>query len=305
MPRVSVCIPNRNYGRFLADAISSALAQSERDIEVIVIDDQSTDNSVEVARSFSDPRLRVIALEKNIGLIANFNRCIAEAKSPYVKLLCSDDLLHPTCVEELADALDRFPEATVAFSDREMLFNDGSKKPMISPLPAGSRITADQLVEASSLVFNRIGEPTTVMIRKELCAGISFDKRYVQAPDWQYFLQAINIGPVVRVPKILSVFRWHESNASWWLKRNGTSVHDFLLLSEEYESPAMQKYPWARRSAIRKIRLLCVARAAQMMLRNVIHKDLRAAARCWYLTKRSLRDLLRPWNANRTVPADF
>jgi glycosyltransferase involved in cell wall biosynthesis len=281
------------------------LSQTERDIEVIVIDDQSTDDSVAIAKSLDDPRLRVIALEKNIGLIANFNRCIAEAQSPYVKLLCSDDLLHPQCVERLADALDRFPDATIAFSDREMLFNDGSRKPMISPLPANERIDATRLVRASSLVFNCVGEPTTVMIRKAACASISFDRRYVQAPDWQYFLQAVNLGPLVRVPEILSVFRWHESNASWWLKRNGTSVHDFLLLSEEYESPAHGKYPHAGLGLLRKVRFFCVARAVQMMLRNVLHKDIQAAKRCWFLARRALRDLIRPWNPSRAVPADF
>jgi glycosyltransferase involved in cell wall biosynthesis len=305
MPRVSICIPNRNYGRFLRAAIESALAQTERDIEVVVIDDQSTDDSVKIAHSFDDPRVRVIALEKNIGLIANFNRCIAEARSPYVKLLCSDDLLHPECIERLAGALDRFGDATIAFSDREMLFNDGSRRPMISSLPGNCRIDAGQLVKTSRLVFNCVGEPTTVMIRKEACESITFDRRYVQAPDWQYFLQAVNLGPMVRVPEILSVFRWHETNASWSLKRNGTSVHDFLLLSEEYESPAHRKYPWAHRSVLRKVRFFCVARAVQMMLRNVVRKDVLAARRCWFLARRALFDLMRPWNPNRTVPVDF
>ncbi|HVA28813.1 MAG TPA: glycosyltransferase family A protein [Candidatus Baltobacteraceae bacterium] len=305
MPRVSICIPNRNYERFLGAAIESALNQTEADIEVIVIDDQSTDDSVKVARSFTDPRVRVIALEKNIGLIANYNRCVAEARSPYVKLLCSDDLLHPRCVEELADALDRFPKAVIAFSDREMLFNDGSRKEMKSPLPGMTEIHAPEVIERSGLAFNIIGEPTTVMIRKDALGAIEFDRRYLQAPDWEYFMQALKVGPIVRVPEILSVFRWHESNASWWLKRNGTSVHDFLLLTEEIESVIASKYPPVSAYVVRRLRFFCLARAVDLVARNLARRDWNAVRRCGELGVRALSKLVRPWSAARPAPTDF
>lgn len=305
MPRVSICIPNRNYARFLGAAIQSALDQTERDIEVLIIDDQSTDNSVEVARSFTDPRVRVIALEKNIGLIANYNMCVREARSPYVKLLCSDDLLHQRCVEVLADALDRFPRAGIAFSDREMLFNDGTTKTLVSSLPPNAEIAADDVVKRSQLAFNIIGEPTTVMIRKEACANVEFDRRFVQAPDWQYFLRVLQHASLVRVPEVLSVFRWHENNASWWLKRNGSSVHDFLLLTEEIESVNGAAYPKVSRFEVRRLRLYCVARATEMWARNLLNKDRKAASRCAALARRSLKKLLQPWDGSRPAPADF
>lgn len=306
MPRVSICIPNRNYAKYLGEAIESALAQTERDIEVVVIDDESTDHSVEVARSFNDPRLRVIPLEKNIGLIENYNRCLAEARAPYVKLLCSDDLLYPTCVAELADALDSFPTASISFSDREMLFNNGNRKVLSSPLAAGIPIYGETVVQKSRLAFNIIGEPTTVMIRKDMLQDVKFDRRYLQAPDWVYFLRALRSTSIVRVPKVLSVFRWHESNASWWLKRRGTSVHDFLLLSDELECASTSSgYPAAHSAAVRTLRLMCTMRSIDLTARNLFNRDFKSAKRCASLAARSAKGMVRPWDINRTPPTDF
>lgn len=306
MPRVSICIPNRNYARYLGEAIASALAQTERDIEVLVIDDQSTDNSVEIARSFSDPRVRVIALNENIGLIANYNLCIAEATSPYVKLLCSDDLLHPTCVAELADALDANQGSSIAFSDREMLFNDGKLRKLDSPLTPGVPIDGTMVVKQSRLAFNVIGEPTTVMIRKDMLKSISFDHRYLQAPDWIYFLRALRNTTALRIPKVLSVFRWHEDNASWWLKRKGTSVHDFLLLSEELECESTaNEFPACSIGSVRMLRLMCLMRSVDLFLRNLLNRDFDAARRCGSLAWRAAIDFIRPWKTHRIPPIDF
>ena len=94
---VSVVIPNYNYGRFLGDAATSALSQDDVDVNVIIIDNASTDNSrhVAVALAESDSRVKCIFRTSNQGFVANFNEGLSHATGEYVVLLCADDLLTP------------------------------------------------------------------------------------------------------------------------------------------------------------------------------------------------------------------
>ena len=96
-PAVSVMIPNYNYGRFVCDAVRSALDQTGVDVEVCVVDNASTDDSAARLREAfgDDPRLRVIVNESNVGIKANFVRCFELARGENVTILCADDLLLP------------------------------------------------------------------------------------------------------------------------------------------------------------------------------------------------------------------
>jgi hypothetical protein len=110
---VTIVITCHNYGRFLAEAIESALAQTHADCEVVVVDDGSTDDSLEVASRYSD-RVRVIAQERS-GVERACNHAIAESSGEYVARLDADDLFEPTYVDELLARLRRTPEAAYAY----------------------------------------------------------------------------------------------------------------------------------------------------------------------------------------------
>ena len=96
-PKVSVIIPCYNYGRFLPEAVKSALSQERVETEVIIVDDASTDDSGAVAERFarSDPRVTVIRHERNAGHIVAFNDGYAMATGELLARLDADDLLTP------------------------------------------------------------------------------------------------------------------------------------------------------------------------------------------------------------------
>src|SRR5688572_5713153 len=101
MPLVSVCIPTYNYAHLIADAIESVLRQTERDLELVVIDDCSTDDTEQVAARYADdPRFRFVRNPCNLGLFGNFNRCFELAEGEFVKVLCADDWLHERSIED-------------------------------------------------------------------------------------------------------------------------------------------------------------------------------------------------------------
>ena len=115
-PLVTIVITSYNYGKYVADAISSALSQTYRNIEVLVCDNASTDNSLEVIRSFSDERLRVIARTENVGIQRNHNDAILEARGDYVVFLSADDMLLPTLVEDVLDYRRLHPDIDIVYA---------------------------------------------------------------------------------------------------------------------------------------------------------------------------------------------
>lgn len=110
-PRVTIVIPNHNYAQYVREAVLSALGQTYRRFEVIVIDDGSTDDSLEVMSAFAadHPRVRIFE-QQNRGLAATRNAAIELSRSEYILPLDSDDLIHPLFLERTVPVLDADPD---------------------------------------------------------------------------------------------------------------------------------------------------------------------------------------------------
>ncbi len=90
---ISVCLATYNGEKYILQQINSILCQLESNDELIISDDGSTDNTEEVVNSYSDPRLRFVKNEENIGQFGNFNRCIKIARGEFLHILHSDDYI--------------------------------------------------------------------------------------------------------------------------------------------------------------------------------------------------------------------
>jgi glycosyltransferase involved in cell wall biosynthesis len=118
-PLITIAIPTFNRSSWLKGCILSALDQSYQHIEVLVSDNASTDNTAELLKTFSDPRLRVIRQTKNIGAIPNWNACLAEAGGDFIVFLCDDDKIAPWFLERCITLIRNEPRIpiVVALSD--------------------------------------------------------------------------------------------------------------------------------------------------------------------------------------------
>jgi glycosyltransferase involved in cell wall biosynthesis len=118
-PTVSVVIPCHNYARFLAAAVASVTTQAGVDVDVLIIDDGSTDGTQQVAESLAeaDRRVKVIVHTHNVGHIATFNEGIASAEGDYLVLLSADDLLAPGALARATALLDAHPSVGFAYGD--------------------------------------------------------------------------------------------------------------------------------------------------------------------------------------------
>jgi glycosyltransferase involved in cell wall biosynthesis len=118
LPLVSVLVTVYNRERYLGDCLNSILASAWQDFEVIVVDDGSTDRSVEIAEDFSrrDPRIRFSRNPKNLGDYPNRNRAAELARGRWLKYVDSDDLIQPACLTKMLAAAEQFPDAALILS---------------------------------------------------------------------------------------------------------------------------------------------------------------------------------------------
>ena len=115
-PTISIVIPLFNKEAYIRRSIDLGFAQTFADFEVIVVDDGSTDDSADIVRRYSDPRIRLIRQE-NAGVSAARNRGIAAATTPFVALLDADDEWRPGFLEKVSHALSCYPDAVGSFSN--------------------------------------------------------------------------------------------------------------------------------------------------------------------------------------------
>jgi glycosyltransferase involved in cell wall biosynthesis len=150
---VTVYVVNRNYGRFLAQSIDSVLSQDYPWLDVIVVDDASNDDSLDVLRRYeNDRRIRTFRQETNRGLTACCNLALGAARGEFVMRLDADDYLHESAVAKLAAALTADPTAVLVFPDyvevdgrgamiRRVQRHDFSALEALSDLPAHGACT--------------------------------------------------------------------------------------------------------------------------------------------------------------------
>ncbi|MFN6530032.1 glycosyltransferase family 2 protein [Nostoc sp. ChiSLP03a] len=126
-PKVSVIIPAYNTETYIGKAIESALKQTLTDIEVIIVDDGSSDKTVEVAKSFTDRRLKVIVNQQNVGAAAARNRAFRAAQGEWIAVLDSDDWYAPKRLENLVSLANQTNADMIA--DDVYLIEDGTTTP--------------------------------------------------------------------------------------------------------------------------------------------------------------------------------
>jgi glycosyltransferase involved in cell wall biosynthesis len=172
-PLTSVCIPCYNGQKFIADTLESVLQQTVGDLEVVVVDDNSTDNTVSVVKSFRDSRIRLLQNHSNLGIGGNWNKTLSCAQGKYVKLLCQDDVLNRECLARQVEALENPSHSNVvlAVCNRAVINRRGNTI-FKRRLPFRPGVVRGEKLIRNSIRFgsNLIGEPAVGLFRREILA---------------------------------------------------------------------------------------------------------------------------------------
>lgn len=252
-------IPVHNSSKYLGSAIQSVLAQSFTNFELIVHDDASTDDSLQIARSFQDPRLKVIHTSTNHGMIGGWNYLFRYGKGKYFKQMGSDDLLHPNCLQAQVDILSRHPRVALVTSARQVIDASGRKGELYrfgekSGITPG--ITHAHWI-LTNIRENKIGEPVAVMFPSKLLvqSGL-FDPQFSQFADFEMWLRLLANGDLAYINEPLCQFRQHAGSNTTAAIRDGRFITEiFLLIKKYYNSPRYRQLfalsPTDRRAVIR------------------------------------------------------
>jgi glycosyltransferase involved in cell wall biosynthesis len=225
-PLVSVCVPVYNAERWIAGALESAVAQTYEELEIVVADNASTDATVELARSVDDPRIRVEQGRVTIGAVANHNRAIRLSHGTFVKFLHADDLLLPTCVEEMVELAQEDESIGLVFAPREVDVEE-------APDPEWGELFARPHEYFSSLervndgrrLFrelldagfegNWVGEPSAVLLTRGALEHVGLlNEQLFQIADLELWARIMVSCRVGFVDKVLSVYRHHGESGT-------------------------------------------------------------------------------------------
>jgi glycosyltransferase involved in cell wall biosynthesis len=206
-------MPMYNAGRFLAPAIESILQQTFRDFELLIVNDASTDGSMEIARSFADRRIRIVDNEMNLGLARTLNRGLQLATGEFIARHDADDLSHHERLEKQVEFLRAHPDVALVGTQAIIIDEWGKYKRILLDQPH------EHVAIKWDLLFDNSFVHTSVMFRRVIVVDkfSGYDPSYVACEDYELWSRLADVCEVANLPSHLVFHRLHFHS-----KRQGT-----------------------------------------------------------------------------------
>ena len=269
MIRFSVIIPLYNKANFVGATIESILNQTFNDFEIVVVNDGSTDNSLDVVNEISDPRIRIFTKE-NGGVSVARNFGIEKSQNEYIAFLDADDLWLPDYLETIKDMIEQYPQAGVFATGYTIIYSEDNKQDRVNAnLTKGTVLFIDDYCKA--LIKKEITHPWTgtVCVKKDLFNQVEgFRKGVKRGEDVDMWLRLSLVSSVIWKNDTKALYNlvtennatrhydsykndfpyweWYKYNASIYLKMytNRTIKHLFKRLNFKDKICILTKINW-------------------------------------------------------------
>ncbi|HET9466003.1 MAG TPA: glycosyltransferase family 2 protein [Gemmatimonadales bacterium] len=233
-PRVVALVPAWKASAFIGATLEALAAQTCPNLEILISDDASPDDTAALCERFAarDARFRVIRQPRNLGWIGNVNALLREARGDYLVFAFHDDLLEPSYLDQCVAALEANPRAILAFTDIELVRQDGAREDISF---TGLDGVAER-IDRARLMARRQGEwwvPNRGVFRASAARAIGGLRSHLGgefSADWPWLLQMSLLGEFVRVPKSLctKILQRESLSRSW---HAGSRAHGAVALS--------------------------------------------------------------------------
>lgn len=263
-PLVSICIPAYNSAEYIKDTVESLLRQTYTNIEVVVADDCSKDNTCEILESIEDSRLKIHRNEKNLGMVGNWNNCLRLGSGEFLKLVCADDMLDSNAIEKEVTALITHPTAVMVESDTRLVDNDNKPKGAYHRYHKSGLVNGKEVARKALIFKNYFGAPVNNMFRRDVFLKTGgFDERFTFILDFDLWVNLALQGDVFIIHELLNSFRVrHDSNTGNLVNNDrDTFTNEHRALVEKYASMPelkMSKFDVELSVFIRKLRNFAV-----------------------------------------------
>ena len=231
-PRVSILIPTYNRAHFLPETIASALAQTFADIEVIVVDDGSTDDTAHVVQTITDARVKYI-YQTNRGVSGALNAAWRAARGEYLSFLGSDDIFLPAQIETLLPVLENDARVGLVYARAQAMDAQGKPLPQILGAPPKFRERA-----LASLLYGDCVCGIACLVRRSLMEQVQgYDETLIANEDWDIWIRMAELAQFAFRDEILARYRMHPTSLTGARSKNyHRVVSDRVRLIENYYS---------------------------------------------------------------------
>lgn len=247
VPKISVCIPSFNGADFLRQAVESVLDQNSQSYEIVIVDNASVDQTVNIVEDLLKKGISCIRFYQNshnIGLAGNLNKCLEYAQGEYIKFLCVDDVLLPGSLEIMSAALDNHQSVKLVCGGRVYINKINEKLDF-------KRYASKRLVVSGHKVISRclfgkcyIGEPSAVMFRKKDLKGY-FREDLPQLMDMEMWFQLLEKGELLSIESPLCSIRLHSEQMTYKNIRSGSLLDDNVKIFDSYsQKPYLETTPF-------------------------------------------------------------
>ena len=235
LPLVSVVIPVYNGEAFILECLRSVAAQTYPKLQIIVVDDGSTDRTAELVRQSGMNTELVSQDHKNLPSARNTG--IRHATGDFIALLDSDDLWHPDKIEAQVSMMMENPEAGLIFTDTEKIFPSGKTRRQKDKKQLSKKI--NQQDPFPVLIKKNVIVPSSVLIRTSVFEKIGyFDEALNSCEDWEFWLRfPVHHLPIFFLDRVLTKYRFHGGNMS--TKADAMQQGRLQVLTKVFEDPLL------------------------------------------------------------------
>lgn len=217
-PQITVALPVYNGEQYVKSAIESVLTQTYSDFELIILDNCSTDNTVDIARSFEDARIQIIVNNSNLGMIGNWNLAVSRASGRYIKILSHDDLLDPNCLAEQINGFLTHQNQNIGIvTCKKQIINESGEFVM----PGFGLFGRTRVINGQSAIKkavragrNIIGEPSVVLLDTALLRASGNFEQPQFTPDIKMWFKMLRTTNLLFINRELASYRITTTSTS-------------------------------------------------------------------------------------------
>lgn len=214
--KISIITASYNYENYIKETVQSVLSQTSNDWEMIIVDDCSTDNSIDVIKSYNDDRIKLFVNEKNLGLKETLKRGIKEASSDWIVFLESDDVLAPDYLAKKVEIAQKYNDINLIFNDCEFFGDEERVKAFEHALKKTRSLLQNQSYPKKMLYdfyqSNKIFTFSSVMARRSDLLKVNFNPKLDYLIDWHLWIQLSSLGKFYYLPEKLTKWRLHKNS---------------------------------------------------------------------------------------------